>query len=85
MGYDQCGLNLFYGANPTFIVTNDSVRHRRLTVPTTVAGTYFYQTTGQNCYNNIVVDFTGIPGVDNNPNFRHSHRECRNGIGLCGL
>jgi hypothetical protein len=56
-----------YPANPTFIVTNDPASLSYS--PNTVSGPYFYQTTGQNWYNNIVVDFTGLPGVDNNPNF----------------
>lgn len=60
--------NLYYAANPTFIVTND-VNDLANYSPNTVAGTYFYQTTGQNFYNNLLVDFTGVPGVDNNPNF----------------
>ena len=59
--------SLFYAANPTFIQTNDPAS------PTysadTVAGTYFYETTGQNFYNNLTVDFTGVAGVANNPNF----------------
>ena len=58
---------LAYGPNPTFIETNPdpSAGGSR----DTVVGTYFYQTVGQNWYNNLVVDFTGVPGVDNNPNF----------------
>jgi hypothetical protein len=58
---------LAYGANPTFILTN-SVSNLDYS-PDTVTGTYFYQTTGQNWYNNMIVDFTGVPGVANNPNF----------------
>jgi hypothetical protein len=58
--------NLFYGANPTFIVTNSAGPNYS---PYTVAGTYFYENTGQNFYNNFIVDFTGISGVANNPNF----------------
>ena len=58
---------LAYGANPTFIQTN-SVSNLDYS-PDTVTGTYFYQTTGQNWYNNMIVDFTGVPGVANNPNF----------------
>ena len=54
--------NLFYGANPGFILTNSSS-------PNTVTGTYFFETNGQNWYNSLVVDFTGVPGVDNNPLF----------------
>jgi hypothetical protein len=57
---------LAYGANPTFIVTNSAGPNFS---PDTVAGTYFWQTVGQNFYNNLIVDFTGVPGVDNNPNF----------------
>jgi hypothetical protein len=53
---------LFYGANPSYIQTNSSS-------PNTVAGTYFYERAGQNFYNNIIVDFTGVPGVENNPSF----------------
>jgi len=59
--------SLFYGANPTFILTN-SVTDPNYS-PDTVAGTYFYQNTGQNFYNNLIVDFTGVPGVANNANF----------------
>jgi hypothetical protein len=58
---------LAYGANPTFIETNPDPSLGGS--PDTVVGTYFYQTVGQNWYNNLVVDFTGVPGVDNNPNF----------------
>ena len=57
-----------YPANPTFIVTNDPANVSTYS-PNTLAGPYFYQTTGQNFYNNIIVDFTGLPGVDNNPGF----------------
>lgn len=62
---------LFYGANPTYIHTN-SVSDPDYTpenAPLTVQGTFFYETYGQNWFNNLVVDFTGVPGVDNNPNF----------------
>jgi len=59
--------NLFYPANPTFIFTNDISSPSYS--PDTVAGTYFWQNVGQNFYNNFVVDFTGVPGVNNNPNF----------------
>jgi heme-binding protein Shr len=58
---------LFYEANPAFVVTNLPVNLGGSA--NTVTGTYFYQTTGQNFYNNITVDLTGVPGVDNNPNF----------------
>ena len=57
-----------YPANPTFIVTNDPGSIATYS-PNTVAGPYFYQTTGQNFYDNIVVDFTSIPAVNNNPGF----------------
>ncbi|HTV43355.1 MAG TPA: hemoblobin-interacting domain-containing protein [Candidatus Sulfotelmatobacter sp.] len=57
---------LGYGADPAYIVTNDVA----LTGDgDTVDGTYFYQNAGQNWYNDLIVDFTGVPGVDNNPNF----------------
>jgi hypothetical protein len=59
--------NLAYPANPTFILVNDPANFDYS--PNTVTGTYFFQTTGQNWYNNLVVDFTGIAGADNNPNF----------------
>lgn len=59
--------SLFYGAKPAFILTNAPVGLGGS--PDTVTGTYFYNTLGQNFYNNIIVDFTGVSGVDNNPNF----------------
>jgi hypothetical protein len=49
-------------AYPQYIFSNS-------TSPNTVMGTYFYETYGQNWFNNMVVDLTGIPGVDNNPQF----------------
>ena len=60
--------SLAYPANPTFIVTNDPANLDTYSA-NTVTGPYFFQTTGQNFYNNLVVDFTGLPGVDNNPGF----------------
>ena len=59
--------SLAYGANPTYIATNDPSSSSYS--GNTVSGTYFYQTVGQNWYNDLVVDFTGVPGVDNNPYF----------------
>jgi hypothetical protein len=59
--------NLFYPANPTFIVTNPASGPNHS--DDTVVGTYFYQNVGQNFYNNFIVDFTGVAGVANNPNF----------------
>jgi hypothetical protein len=59
--------NLYYAANPTFIVTNSVTDP--LYSSDTVTGTYFYQNVGQNFFNNFIVDFTGVPGVANNPNF----------------
>jgi hypothetical protein len=56
---------LFDGGNPTFVVTNNSSAN-------TVVGTYFWQTNGQGFYDSIVVDFTGVPGVQNNPLFGFS-------------
>ena len=62
--------NLAYGANPTFIVTNSPAFITDPPYsPDTVLGTYFSQTTGQNWYNNLIVDFTGISGANNNPSF----------------
>ncbi|WP_040546924.1 DUF1533 domain-containing protein [Pedosphaera parvula] len=58
---------LFYGAKPSFVQTNAAVALGGS--ENTVTGTYIYQTLGQNFYNNFVVDFTGVPGVENNPNF----------------
>jgi Heme-binding protein Shr-like, Hb-interacting domain len=54
--------NLSYGANPAYILTNSSSAN-------TVMGAYFYQSHGQNWFNNLVVDFTGVPGVASNPQF----------------
>ena len=54
--------NLSYGSQLSFIHTNT-------TSANTVAGTYFWETTGQNWYNDMVVDFTGIHAVENNPLF----------------
>jgi hypothetical protein len=59
--------NLFYPANPTFIVTNPPSGPNHS--DDTVVGTYFFQNVGQNFYNNFIVDFTGVAGVANNPNF----------------
>jgi hypothetical protein len=59
--------NLYYAANPTFIVTNSPSDPTYS--PDTVTGTYFYQNIGQNFYNNFIVDFTGVPDVANNPQF----------------
>ncbi len=53
---------LFYGAAPSFILTNSSS-------PNTVMGTYFFETNGLTWFNSLVADFTGVPGVDNNPQF----------------
>ncbi|HZT21540.1 MAG TPA: hypothetical protein VFB55_01390, partial [Verrucomicrobiae bacterium] len=54
--------NLSYGYNPAYIFTNT-------TSANTVQGVYFYQTYGQGWFNNLNVNFTGVPGVDNNPQF----------------
>jgi hypothetical protein len=56
--------SLFYAPNPQYILTNVQTNDQN-----TVNGTYFYQTAGQNWYNQLAVDFSGLPGVDNNPNF----------------
>jgi hypothetical protein len=57
---------LFYGPKPGYILTNDLANGGSAN---TVDGIYFYETAGQNFYNNIIVDFTGVPGVENNPQF----------------
>jgi hypothetical protein len=54
--------NLAYGANPTYILTNT-------TSANTVQGAYFFNNYGSIFYNDLVIDFTGVPNVDNNPNF----------------
>ena len=59
--------NLGYGANPTFIVTNSVTSP--FYSPYTVTGTYIFNSYGSIFFNNMIVDFTGVPGVDNNPNF----------------
>ncbi len=59
--------SLFYPANPTFIFTNPASGPNHS--DDTVVGTYFYQNVGQNFYNNLIVDFTGVPGVAGNANF----------------
>jgi len=53
---------LYYGADPAFILTNSSSAN-------TVMGTYFYETNGLTWFNDMVADFTGVPGVDDNPQF----------------
>jgi hypothetical protein len=59
--------SLSYASNPNFIETNNP------SMPTystnTVNGTYFFQTTGQNWYNNLCVDLSGVPGAANNSHF----------------
>ena len=59
--------SLGYGANPTFIVTNSA--SSQTYSPNTVTGTYMFNTYGSIFFNNMIVNFTGVPGVDNNPNF----------------
>jgi hypothetical protein len=54
-----------FGANPTYIQSNSAN-------PNVVSGNYFHQTNGQGFYDSILVDFTGIPGVDDNPAFGFS-------------
>jgi hypothetical protein len=53
---------LFYGGIFGFNVTNNSSAN-------TVNGTYFFNTNGSAFYDCIMVDLTGVPGVDNNPLF----------------
>jgi len=54
---------LAYGLNPTLIVSNTSAN------PLDLPGTYFFNTYGSIFFNDMVVDFTGDPTVENNPNF----------------
>ena len=51
--------NLFYPGNPTYILR--MIRLLMLYDQPNRSGTYFYETAGQNFYNNWVVDFTGLP------------------------
>ncbi len=59
--------NLAYGINPTFIATNSLTSPSYS--PNTVTGTYIWNTYGSIFFNNMIIDFTGIAGVANNPNF----------------
>jgi phospholipase C/phosphodiesterase/alkaline phosphatase D-like protein len=68
--------NLAYGANPTYIHVNSPTDPDIAGAPdstdyanSTVQGVYFHETYGQNWFNNLVVDFTGVPGVSDNPKF----------------
>lgn len=54
--------SLFYGGDATTVHTNTSNLH-------IVAGTYFNAPNSQGFYNNLIVDFTGVSGVDNNAQF----------------
>jgi hypothetical protein len=53
---------LTYAANPAYILNNT-------TSANTVNGTYFYETGGQNFYNGISANLTGVSGANNDPNF----------------
>ena len=46
-----------------------SFNHTNSSSPNTVAGNYVFFLAGGIWYNNFVVDFSGVPGVANNPNF----------------
>jgi hypothetical protein len=59
--------SIAYGANPNFIFNNDPSSPNYSA--NTVGGNYFWQNLGAIFYNNIVVDFTGVPNTTNNPNF----------------
>ncbi len=58
---------------PTLIVTNTpsftSAALGGAYSANTVNGTLFFNSVGSQFYNYMSIDFTGIPGVDNNPNF----------------
>ena len=51
----------------TYIYTNDPASMSYS--PNTASGAYFYQTNGQDWFNGITMDLTGVAGVTNNPNF----------------
>ncbi|MDR3415138.1 MAG: VPLPA-CTERM sorting domain-containing protein [Nevskia sp.] len=53
---------LSYTANQAYILTNSSSAN-------TVSGTYFFQTGGQNFYNNITADLSGVTAANNDPLF----------------
>jgi len=53
---------LTYAANSAYILTNS-------TSANTVTGTYFFETGGQNYYNDISADLSGIVAANNDPNF----------------
>jgi hypothetical protein len=59
--------SLAYAPVPSCIHTNLSVGLGGS--PDTVTGTYFVAPNSQGFYNNLIVDFTGVAGVDNNPLF----------------
>ncbi len=59
--------SLFYGTTPAYIVTNAPINLGGSA--NTVVGTYFYETLGQGFFNNIIVDFTGVSGVQDNALF----------------
>jgi len=54
--------SIFYGAKPATIINNAAD-------PNVVIGNYFFQTTGQGFYDNIVVDLTGVSAAEDNPLF----------------
>ena len=55
--------NLAYSLKSAYITNNTSSAD-------TVTGTYFYQTGGQNWYNYITLDLSGVPAASRNPNFK---------------
>ena len=59
--------NLAYGANPSFILTNSVTSP--FYSPNTVTGTYMFNDYGSIFFNNMIIDFTVVPGVANNANF----------------
>jgi hypothetical protein len=73
--------SLAYAPNPSYIQTNLPVGSGGSA--NTVTGTYFVAPNSQGFYNNIIVDFTGIPGVDNNPLFGFKVVNAATGSGDC--
>ena len=65
-----------------------SFNHTNSSSPNTVAGNYVFFLAGGIWYNNFVVDFSGVPGVANNPNFgirivnAATGADCLNAVGV---
>ena len=73
--------SLFYAATPSTIHVNPTVGLGGS--PNTITGTYFVAPNSQGFYNNLIVDFTGVAGVDNNPLFGFKVVNAATGSGDC--